>query len=91
MSGLVSWLIEQIDYLYSLNTKNMLNILLIFGLGTQEVILIGIVILLFFGAKKIPDLAKGLGKGIREFKDAMSDVKKEVDDAGKEITKIDEK
>ena len=69
----------------------MLNILLIFGLGTQEVILIGIVILLFFGAKKIPDLAKGLGKGIREFKDAMSDVKKEVDDAGKEITKIDEK
>jgi len=44
----------------------------------------------FFGAKKIPEFAKGLGKGIREFKDAVKDVKKEVDDAGKEVPKIDD-
>ncbi len=56
-----------------------------------EWILIGLVVLIFFGAKKIPEFAKGLGKGIREFKDAVSDVKKEVDEAGKEVNKIEEK
>ena len=56
-----------------------------------EWILIGLVVLIFFGAKKIPEFAKGLGKGIREFKDAVSDVKKEVDDAGKEVNKLEEK
>lgn len=55
-----------------------------------EWILIGMVVLIFFGAKKIPEFAKGLGKGIREFKDAVKDVKKEVDSAGKEVGKIDE-
>ena len=40
------------------------------------------VILLLFGAKKIPELAKGLGKGIREFKDATKEVKDEIDKAG---------
>lgn len=55
-----------------------------------EWILIGLVVLIFFGAKKIPEFAKGLGKGIREFKDAVSDVKKEVDDAGREVKKIEE-
>ncbi|MBK9333386.1 MAG: twin-arginine translocase TatA/TatE family subunit [Ignavibacteria bacterium] len=39
-----------------------------FGLGTPEIILIAIVILVLFGAKKIPDLMQGLGKGIKEFK-----------------------
>lgn len=42
------------------------------GLGATEVILIVIVLLLFFGGKRIPELAKGLGKGIREFKNASS-------------------
>lgn len=56
-----------------------------------EWILIGLVVLIFFGAKKIPEFAKGLGKGIREFKDAVSDVKKEVDEAGKEVNKIEDK
>ena len=42
------------------------------GLGTTEIILIVVVLLLFFGGKRIPELAKGLGKGIREFKDASS-------------------
>lgn len=67
-------------------------ILLIFGgIGGPEMIVIGLVVLVLFGAKKIPEFAKGLGKGIREFKDAVKDVKHEVDEAGKEVPKIDEK
>lgn len=42
----------------------------IFGLGGQELIIILIVVLLLFGGKKIPELMKGLGKGVKEFKDA---------------------
>ena len=42
-----------------------------FGLGTPEIILIAIVILVLFGAKKIPDLMQGLGKGIKEFKNGQ--------------------
>ncbi|MDQ3194579.1 MAG: twin-arginine translocase TatA/TatE family subunit [Bacteroidota bacterium] len=49
-----------------------------FGLGTPEIILIAIVILVLFGAKKIPDLMQGLGKGIREFKKASSDIEKDI-------------
>ena len=59
--------------------------------GMGEWVVIGLFVLVFFGAKKIPEFAKGLGKGIREFKDALKDVKKEVDDAGKEMPKIDDK
>jgi sec-independent protein translocase protein TatA len=65
-------------------------ILLIGMPGMGEWILIGMVVLIFFGAKKIPEFAKGLGKGIREFKDAVKDVKKEVDSAGKDVGKLDE-
>jgi sec-independent protein translocase protein TatA len=56
------------------------------GIGVQEVMVIGFFVLVFFGAKKIPEFMKGLGKGVKEFKDAMSDVKKEVEDAGNETT-----
>jgi len=42
------------------------------GIGTGEVVILLVVILLFFGAKRIPDLARGLGKGIKEFKDAKN-------------------
>lgn len=49
-----------------------------FGLGTQEIILILIVILVLFGAKKIPEMMQGLGKGIREFKKASKDIEEEV-------------
>ncbi|MEO6695650.1 MAG: twin-arginine translocase TatA/TatE family subunit [Ignavibacteria bacterium] len=49
-----------------------------FGLGTPEIILIAIVILVLFGAKKIPDLMQGLGKGIKEFKKASSDIEKDL-------------
>ena len=47
-------------------------------IGTTEAIIIGGVVLLLFGAKKLPELAKGLGKGIKEFKDASSSIKDEV-------------
>ncbi|MEX0737212.1 MAG: twin-arginine translocase TatA/TatE family subunit [Bacteroidota bacterium] len=57
-----------------------------FGLGTQEIILILVFVLIFFGAKKIPELAQGLGKGIREFRKAARDVQ---DDIEKEAKKID--
>lgn len=54
------------------------------SLGGGEMLLIGLLILLFFGGKKLPELMKGLGKGIREFQNAKNDVKdqinKELDD-----------
>ena len=78
-------------YLYTSNYNNMKAIFLIGMPGMGEWVVIGLFVLIFFGAKKIPEFAKGLGKGIREFKDALKDVKKEVDDAGKEMPKIDDK
>jgi len=52
-----------------------------FGLGIQELLVIAFIILLLFGSRKIPELMKGLGKGIKNFKDGM----KEVDDDLKEL------
>lgn len=49
------------------------------NLGFQEILLIAVVILVLFGAKKIPDFMRGLGKGIREFNDAKDNVKKELE------------
>ena len=43
-----------------------------FGIGFQEIVIIALVVLLFFGGKKIPELMKGLGKGVRSIKDAMN-------------------
>ena len=50
------------------------------GLGGTEVLLIVLVLLLFFGGKKLPELAKGLGKGIKEFKDASAGIEDKKDD-----------
>ena len=52
-----------------------------FNLGTGELLLIFLVILLLFGAKRLPELARGLGKGIYEFKDAVETGKQEIMDA----------
>jgi sec-independent protein translocase protein TatA len=49
------------------------------GLGTSELVLILLVVLLLFGAKKIPDLARGMGRGLREFKDASRELKREIE------------
>lgn len=46
--------------------------------GWGEMLIIALFILVFFGAKKIPEIARGMGKGIREFKDATKEVKKEI-------------
>lgn len=48
------------------------------NLGASEILLIFLVILLLFGAKRIPEIARGLGKGIREFKDASTDIRREL-------------
>lgn len=60
------------------------SIFAIMGLGTQEMIFIFVALLLLFGAKKIPELARGLGKGIREFKDATKDVRENIEDGLKD-------
>lgn len=54
--------------------------LFIGSLGRQEVLLIALVVLLFFGGKKIPELMKGLGKGVRSFKEGMNNMEKEIED-----------
>ncbi|MCC6866579.1 MAG: twin-arginine translocase TatA/TatE family subunit [Ignavibacteria bacterium] len=58
-----------------------------FGLGPQEIILICIVILVLFGAKKIPELMSGLGKGMREFKKASKDIESEISNTTSEEKK----
>jgi len=71
-------------YLLTLTNKIMVvNNILAFlgGLGTTEVLVIMVVILIFFGAKRIPELARGLGKGIREFKDATKEIKNDIENA----------
>src|SRR5690606_22101719 len=50
------------------------------NIGTQEMFVIVVVVLLLFGGKKLPELARGLGRGIREFKDASEGIKKEIAD-----------
>ena len=55
-----------------------LGILLIFGLGTMELLLIALGILLFFGPKKIPEIMKGFGKGIKSFKEGMEGMEEEL-------------
>jgi sec-independent protein translocase protein TatA len=64
--------------------NNASILLFLNSLGGGEMLLIGLLILLFFGGKKLPELMKGLGKGIREFQNAKNDVKdqinKELDD-----------
>ena len=58
----------------------MLNKLLLIGnLGMGELIIILIIFLLLFGAKKIPDLMKGLGRGVRSFKEGMNEVKNDIE------------
>lgn len=59
----------------------MNNFLFLGNLGTGEIIIIALVVLLLFGGKKIPELMRGLGKGVKSFKDGMKDIEKEITDA----------
>lgn len=60
--------------------------LLLLGIGTQEILFIALIVLLLFGGKKIPELMKGLGKGVKSFKDGVNG----IEDSVKESTSIDE-
>ena len=53
-----------------------------FGLGMQEILVIALIILLLFGGKKIPELMKGLGKGVKSFKEGMNEVTEMTKDSG---------
>ncbi len=56
-----------------------MNHLLFLNLGAGEIVVICLVILLLFGGKKIPELMKGLGKGVKSFKQGMNDIEKDLD------------
>jgi sec-independent protein translocase protein TatA len=73
----------------------MVATLLFMGLGMQELLFIALIVLLLFGGKRIPELMKGLGQGVKSFKDGMNGVddsiKEEAKDSIKEGTKDSEK
>ena len=52
----------------------------------QEIVILGLAVLLLFGSKKIPEMARGLGKGMREFRKAADDIKREISDSAPDIT-----
>ena len=59
----------------------MVHVNLLGVLGTNEIIIILVIVLLLFGGKKIPELMRGIGKGVREFNDAKNNVKKEIEES----------
>lgn len=65
----------------------MNNILFIGGLGLSEILLIALVVLLFFGGKKIPEMMKGLGKGVRSFKEGMNEIEKDIKETSSDDVK----
>ena len=58
----------------------MKTLLFIGNIGTGEIILIALVVLLLWGGKKIPELMKGLGKGVKSFKEGMNEIEKDIKD-----------
>ena len=63
----------------------MLQPVLLGMIGTNEIIIILVIVLLLFGGKKIPEIMRGLGKGVREFNDAKQNVKKEIEESTGDI------
>ena len=63
----------------------MIHPVLIGMLGTNEIVIILVIVLLLFGGKKIPELMRGLGKGVREFNDAKTNVKKEIEESANDV------
>lgn len=62
--------------------------LFIGGIGLQEILVIALVVLLFFGGRKIPELMKGIGKGVRSFKDGMNGIEDDINEnKGKKTAK----
>ena len=67
------------------------GILAVFNLGTGEIILIVAIILLLFGGRKIPELMRGLGKGVKSFKQGMNEVEDELKKPLEDLDKLDDK
>ena len=61
------------------------DLLFLQNIGTGEILIVALVVLLLFGGKKIPELMRGLGKGVKSFKEGMNDVRKELDDISTDI------
>ena len=62
----------------------MNHLLFIGNLGAGEIIVIALIVLLLFGGKKIPELMKGLGKGVRRFKEGMHNIENDIENSGTE-------
>ena len=60
------------------------HLLFIGNLGAGEIIVIALIVLLLFGGKKIPELMKGLGKGVRSFKEGMNNIENDIENSGTE-------
>jgi sec-independent protein translocase protein TatA len=58
--------------------NTIFNTLLVFGLGTSEIIVVALILLLLFGGKKIPELMRGLGRGVKEFNNAKDGMRDEI-------------
>jgi len=67
------------------------DLFLIFGLGTTEIILIVLVVLLLFGGRKIPELMKGIGKGVKSFKDGVQGMEEEMKEPPKKDSSAEKK
>lgn len=63
----------------------MINPCLFGGIGAPEIIIVALLVLLLFGGKKIPELMKGLGKGVKSFKDGVNEAKDEINKAKDEL------
>ena len=76
---------QELDYLCLLKSIVMTNTSLLLSMpGGSEWLLVILVVLIFFGGKKIPELMRGVGRGIREFNDAKTNVKSEIEEGMKE-------
>lgn len=71
--------------------KTTMKTLMFAGIGMQEILFILLIVLLFFGGKKIPELMKGLGKGVRSFKDGMNGIETDTETTGKEAPEGEKK
>lgn len=65
----------------------MMNTLLFLNIGAPEILLIALIVILLFGGKKIPELMKGLGKGVKSFKQGMSEAEAEIKKTKEDIDK----
>ena len=72
--------------LYKFIKIKIMNSTFLVAIGVWQIVLIVLVVLLMFGGKKIPELMRGAGKGLKEFKDAKEDSNKEIEDKGRQLT-----